>query len=282
MGSISCLDNIASKRKLLTNTEKKVADFILINPKKTLDYTVTELAEYAKVSDATVVRFCRSVGYRGYQDFKISLARDAIDPHKHLNMLLDRGDTPAQITEKIIRSEIQVLEDTISILDMDEMERVARVIMEARRVFVFGIGGSGCVAQDALHKFLKIGVQCIAQTDSDIQSMESAMMGEGDVAIGISHSGTNRHVAECLRNARANGATTVGLTTCGKSPVQKHCDYVLMTPSRETIFKSESLTGRIAQLSVIDALSAIISFMDHDKSYDAIQRTRNATADGKL
>lgn len=282
MDKISCLTNIERKLKFLTNTEKKVADYILKNDRETLNYTVTELAERAEVSDATVVRFCRSVGYKGYQDLKINLARDTIAPYKHLNTSLEEADTPAQITEKIIRSEIQVLEETINLLDMKEIELAARAIKEADRVFFFGSGGSILVAQDAMHKFLKIGVQCIVQMDTDIQAMESALLRKGDVAIGISHSGTNRNVIECLKNAKASGAVTIGLTTFGKSPLQKYCDYLLMTSTKETVFKSESLTARIAQLAVVDSLSAIISFMDYDKAYEAIQRTRNATSERKM
>ncbi len=86
---------------------------------------------------------------------------------------------------------------------------------------------------------------------------------------------------DCLRNARENGAVTIGLTTYGKSPMLKQCDYILMTSTKETMFKSESVTARIAQLSVIDSLVAILSFMDYDKAYQAIQRTRNATAGRK-
>lgn len=281
MGKTSCLGNIQSKLKLLTNTERKVADYILSHSGETLEYTVTELAEHAEVSDATVVRFCRSVGYKGYQDLKIKLAQDAIAPRKHLNTVLDEADTPEQITEKIIRSEIRVLEETLDFLDMKEMEASAEAIRNAKRVCFFGSGGSILVAQDAMHKFLKIGVQSIVQMDVDIQAMESALLGKGDVAIGISHSGTNRNVIDCLKNAKANGATTIALTTFGKSPIQKHCDHLLMTSTKETVFKSESLSARIAQLSVIDALTAIISFMDYEKAYDAIQKTRSATSGRK-
>lgn len=282
MNKSSCLVNIQSKMKLLTESEKKVANYILENHMEVLNYTVTELAEKADVSDATVVRFCRGVGYKGYQDLKINLAQDTIVPYKHLNNSLEEADTPAQIAVKVIRSEIETLEETISILDMGELEKSARAILNARRVVFFGSGGSAMVAMDAMHKFLKIGIQCIIQMDVDVQAMESALLEKGDVAIGISHSGTNRNVIECLKNARANGAVTIGLTTFGKSPVQKQCDYVLMTSTKETVFKSESVTARIAQLSVIDSLVAILSFMNYDKSYEAIQKTRKATSSRKF
>lgn len=281
MDRTSCIVSIQSKIKLLTGSEKKVADYILENYMKVLNYTVTELAEKADVSDATVVRFCRSVGYKGFQDLKINLAQDAIVPYKHLNNSLEEEDTPEQIVSKVVRSEIETLEETLHILDMQELEAAAKAIKNAKRVVFFGAGGSAMVAHDALHKLLKIGIRCIVEEDADIQAMESALLEDGDVAIGISHSGTNKGVLDCLRNAKANGATTIGLTTYGKSPLQRMCDHVLMTSTKETVFKSESVTARIAQLAVIDSLVAVISFMDYDSSYNAIQKTRNATSSHK-
>ena len=136
MNHVSCLVSIQSKIKLLTGSEKKVADYVLENYMEVLDYTVTELAEKAKVSDATVVRFCRSVGYKGYQDLKINLAQDAIVPYKHLNTSLEKEDTPSQIARKVIRSEIETLEETVNILNMRELELAAKAIKEAKRVFL--------------------------------------------------------------------------------------------------------------------------------------------------
>ena len=162
MNNNSCLINIKSKLKILTGSEKKVGNYVLEHYMEVLNYTVTELAEKAEVSDATVVRFCRSAGYKGYQDLKIHLAQDALVPYKHLNTSLEKDDTPAQIAQKVIRAEIQTLEETLNILDMKELEQVAQVIRKARRVVFFGCGGSGAVAFDAMHKFLKIGIHsCI-------------------------------------------------------------------------------------------------------------------------
>lgn len=281
MKSNSCLMNIKGKLKVLTDSEKKVGNYILDNYMEVLNYTVTELSEKADVSDATVVRFCRSIGYKGYQDLKINLAQDALVPYKHLNTSLEKEDTPAQIAQKVIRSEIEALEETLTILDMKELERAARVIKDAKKVVFFGCGGSGIVAVDAMHKFLKIGIHSIVQMDVDVQAMESALLGPGDVAFGISHSGGNQNVLECMKNARECGATLVGLTTYGKSPLQRLCDHVLMTSTKETIFRSESVTARVAQLSVIDSLVAIMSYMDYDGAYDAMQKTRRATSGRK-
>lgn len=274
----SCLAHMQGMREALSESEKRVADYILENYLQVLDYTVKELSEKAKVSDATVIRFCRSIGYKGYQDLKINLARDAIVPYKHLNVSLEKDDTPEQIVTKVFQSETEAIQETLQILDIRTLVNVANAIRGARKVVLFGSGGSALVAVDAMHKMLKIGIHCVAHVDADIQAMESALMNAEDVALGISHSGTNRNVIECLKNAKANGACTIGLTTRGKTPVHRLCDYILMTSAKETVFKSESAAGRIAQLSVIDSLVSVLSFMDYDGAFDAIQKTRSATA----
>ena len=276
-----CLLNIQNCLNVLTGSETRVAQYVLQNYMNVLRYSVSELAEQAGVSVATVVRFSKSIGYKGYQDLKIHLAQDSIAPYKHLNTELEKEDTPAQIAEKVIRSEIRTLEETLNILDTKILNEIACAVRRAGRVVFFGSGGSASVAYDAMHKFLKIGICSIVYMDLDVQSMESALLRPQDVAFGISHSGTNRNTIECLKNARRCGATIVGLTTEGDSPFRKICDYVLTTATRETVFKSESVTARIAQLSVIDALVAVMAYMNYDEAYDAIQKTRQATSGNK-
>lgn len=277
-----CLFKIQSKLKVLTDAESKVAKYVIDNYVDVLKLTVTELAEKSQSSDATVVRFCKNVGYKGYQEFKISLAQDMIIPVKHLNPELDQEDSTAEITKKIFGSVITVLQETLTVVNVDEMEKVAQTISNARKVAIFGCGGSSYVGQDAMHKFLKIGIECFTYSDVDTQAMAASLMKKGDVVIGISHSGCNRSVIECLKLAKQAGALIIGLTTQGKSPMLRNCDIVLCTSTKETVFKSESVTARIAQLVVIDSLVASVAFKNYGQSYDAIQKTRNATASRKF
>ncbi|HEY9573913.1 MAG TPA: MurR/RpiR family transcriptional regulator [Lachnospiraceae bacterium] len=280
--AISCLKKIQSKIDYLTAAEQKVGYYILEHGNEVLSLTVTELAEKSNSSDATVVRFCRSIGYKGYQEFKIGLAQDAILPYKHLNTQLEETDSVEKIFDKIIRSEIDVLEETRNVLELSELQRAVDVIKNASRIVIVGCGGSMIVGQDAMHKFLKVGIRCIAQMDVDLQAMEVSLATKEDVVLGISHSGTNRSTVAALQLAKKNGVSTIGLTTQGKSPMQKYCDIVLKTATKETTFKSESVTARIAQLSVIDTIVAVLSLQDSEKSYKAIQKTRSATANRKF
>lgn len=277
----SCLIKIQSKMDYLTAAERKVAAFILENSGEVLNYTVTELAEKSKSSDATVVRFCRSVGYKGFQDFKIKLAQDSIVPYKHFNTQLDENDSAEQVLDKILRSEIDVLEETRNVVNPADLEKTAQLLMDANAICIVGCGGSMMVGMDAMHKFLKVGIRCITQMDVDVQAMEVSLLKPGDVVLGISHSGTNRSTIESMKLAKKNGVTTIGLTTQGKAPMQRYCDIVLKTATKETVFKSESVTARIAQLSIIDTIVSIIALRDYERSYSAIQMTRSSTADRK-
>jgi DNA-binding MurR/RpiR family transcriptional regulator len=282
MTNQSCFVKIQNHLKFFTNSETKIAHYVLENYNEILNYTITELAEKVDTSDASVIRFCRSIGYKGYQDFKINMARDIAPANKLLDPELDREDTPEEICQKIFFSEMAVLKDTLAILDIKMLEKAAKVIVAAKRIELFGSGGSALVGMDAQHKLLKVGLKSFVHCDADIQAMSASLLGAGDVAIGISHSGSNRNVVRCMQLAKQQGATTIVMTTQGKSPLLKFADVVLFTATKETAFKSESATARIAQLALVDALVAMVALGDYDNSLYAIGQTRKATSDNKF
>jgi DNA-binding MurR/RpiR family transcriptional regulator len=282
MTNQSCFIKIQNQLKIFTNSEKKIAVYVLEHYNEILNYTITELAEKVDTSDASVIRFCRSIGYKGYQDFKINMAQDIIPANTLLDPELDREDTPEEICQKIFFSEIATLKDTLSLLDMKMLEKAANMLVNAKRIEIFGSGGSALVGMDAQHKFLKVGIKSFVHCDVDIQAMSASLLGKGDVAIGISHSGSNRNVVRCMQLAKQQGAKTIVMTTRGKSPLLKFGDVILFTATKETAFKSESATARIAQLALIDTLVAMVALRDYENSYNAIQQTRKATSDNKF
>ncbi len=282
MEAISCKQKIRGMMNHLTNTENKIARYVLDNYDTVLSSNITELAEKAGVSDASVVRFCKSLGYKGYQDFKINAAKDILPREKHLNPSLEPSDDMGTICKKIFGTEVAVLDRTFAGLDMKAVEQATRMIRDAKKLVVFGSGGSLLVGKDAQHKFLKIGIQVYVYEDMDMQLMASSLMKSDEVALCISHSGYNSNVVNCMKNAGENGAGRIALASQGKTPVSKNADVVLYTASEETIFKSESVSTRIAQLAIIDCLVAIVAFEDYDDSYQAIQQTRRATSQNKF
>lgn len=276
-----CREKIVGKLPQLTSTEAKLAQYILEHYEEVLYYNVSELAKHAHVSDATVVRFCKSVGYRGFTDFKMNAARDLVPVERQFDPILERGDDTETVCRKVFTSEINVLNRTLLGLDMAVMRRVAERIYKAKRLIFFGTGGSHIVAKDAQHKFLKIGVMALAHDDIDLQLMSSALVTKGDVAICISFSGSNYHVINCMKAAKKNGAYCVGVISQVKSPLGRIVNDVLCSAYDETIFQSESVSTRIAQLAILDAIVNNVAFYDYERFNAAIGRTREATSESK-
>ncbi len=272
--SIVRIQNIYSS---LRESEKKVCDYIKENYSDIIHLSITELAERSNSSEATVVRLCKSLGYKGYQEFKIKLAQETIEPTHQIHEELEKDDDIPTIKNKVFNADIQALYDTLKVLDDNEFQKAVNLISKARNVEFCGIGGSGSVALDAQHKFLKIGVKSSAYLDSNLQAMSASLLGEGDVVIAISHSGESKSILEVLKIARKVGASTITITNYGKSSILKVSDVVLYTASKETAFKSDAVASRLAELVIIDALFASVAFSRYEKSYENITKTREAT-----
>ena len=271
----------AAKAKL-TQREKKVVEFIKQNGDSFLNDTITEFSEKAGVSDATMVRFCKHLGYKGYQDFKVNAAREMLPKEKQFNPKLDQGDDSAGICSKVFNSEMAVLSRTLLEISIADLQTISEKLRAAERVVLFGTGGSMNVAKDAQHKFMKIGIMVHVFEDIDLQHMAASLMKEGDVALVISHSGSNVSSLQCLEMAKAGGAYTVALTGLGKNPISKAADITVHIAAEKTIFQSESVSTRIAQLAVLDTLVGMTAFQDYEKSYTAAMTTRSATSHAKF
>ena len=150
--------------------------------------------------------------------------------------------------------------------------------MSTRRADIYGVGGSDPLALDAYHKFLKLGIQAVALSDGDLMAMSSALLGSGDVALGISHTGASRDVTDALNRAKGNGATTIAITHRPTSPITKVADITLVTAAKQTAFRSDASSSRIAQLTIIDTLYVGVAHTNHERSRQMIERTREATA----
>ena len=155
---------------------------------------------------------------------------------------------------------------------------VKNAIGAANKMDIYGIGGSSSIAFDAYHKFHRIGIACIAHADSDMMATSATLLAPGDVALGISHTGSSRDIVEAMRLAKEAGATTVCITHNATSPITKVSDIALFTAARETAFSSDAMTSRLAQLSIIDTVYLAVALSHYDKSLAMIQKTRRASA----
>jgi DNA-binding MurR/RpiR family transcriptional regulator len=262
----------------LRAAEQRVADFILAHPDELIYLTVTELADRTRTSESTVVRLCQKIGYKGYQEFKIVLARDLVEPTTAIYAAIEPGDDLATVKTKVFQANAQALRDTLEVLDENELQRAVDAIAAARRLEIYGVGGSSPLALDAYHKFIKVGVAAVALSDGDLMAMSSSLLAQGDVALGISHTGASRDVTDALGRAQRHGATTICITHRSSSPITKVSDVVLVTAAQQTAFSSDASSSRIAQLAVIDTLYVGVAHKSHGRSLEMIERTREATA----
>jgi DNA-binding MurR/RpiR family transcriptional regulator len=273
-----CFVRIHGTYASLRAAEQRVADFILKHPEELIHLTVTELAEKTQTSESTVVRLCQKIGYKGYQEFKIMLARDLVGPTETVYEEIVSSDDIPTLKQKVFAANAQALKDTMEVLQDDELERAVLAISKARRIEIYGIGGSAPLAFDAYHKFMRLGLNAVWLSDGDLMAMSSSLLGEHDVALGISHTGGSRDVCDAMENAQVSGSTTICITHRATSPITKVAHIKLFTAAKETLFGSDAMSSRIAQLSIVDTLYAGIANTNYEQSLNHIQKTRQASA----
>ncbi|BCV21438.1 RpiR family transcriptional regulator [Moorella sp. Hama-1] len=266
----------------LTAAEQRAAGYILENPGEIIHLSITELAELAQTAEATIFRLCKRLGYRGFQAFKIALASDLVDPVQNIHEDVQPDDDMLTIAQKVFQSNVQCLQETLKIQEKDALEQAVEQLATARRVEFYGSGGSGAVALDAYHKFMRTGIWCQAYNDAHLQVMAAALLEPQDVAVGISHTGANKDVYEALKIARKSGAKTIGITNFMKSPLTTVADICLFTSARETRFRSEAMSSRISQLAIIDALVVGVSLRRQEEALTSLQQIRRAIANKRF
>jgi DNA-binding MurR/RpiR family transcriptional regulator len=217
-GPEGCLPLLRQTLDSLRDAERRAAEFILEHPQDVIHLPITALAEQAGVSDATVFRLCRRLGFSGYQALKIALAREVETTPTAIFEAVADTDSPLTVAQKVFQSSVQSLTDTQRLLSGQTLEAAVRALATARRVEFYGVGGSGAVAVDAMHKFMRTGLHCAAHADSHLQMMGASLLEPGDVAVGISHSGNSKDVVEALQVARGAGATTIAITNQAGTP----------------------------------------------------------------
>ena len=248
--------NIKLLYEKMGKAEKKIADFLMDKPSDILPLSITEFAEKCGASEATVVRFSRRLGLDGYQQLKISIAQEK-NVHS-INENISVEDSAFEVFSKICDDVYSSLEKTKKAIDKNALEECCNIILNAQNIYIFGLGNSSPVAQDAAHKLLRLGFHAHAYTDNHMQAIAASHLSENDVAIGISHSGSSKDIIQSLQIAKTGGAKTVSITNIGKSPIDKVSDLVLHTVSDETNYSILGRSSRIAQLAIIDTLYSYI------------------------
>ncbi|MFA6366693.1 MAG: MurR/RpiR family transcriptional regulator [Candidatus Hydrogenedentales bacterium] len=270
------MQQIMEKYNSLRKSETKVADIILEHPEAAIHFSVSELAEQAGVSDPTVIRFCRSLGFKGFQDFKIYLAQSIIPGIRNIHETVNQGENVPDLVRKVFDANTAAIQSTLGTLDFASIDEAIKELSNARRIMFFGLGNSAVVAKDAYHKFFRIGIPCEWFEDSHMAMMAASIMKPGEVLVVISHSGSTTDIVDVLEVASKAGARSIAIVSHHKSPVSGKADYTLCVASTETEYKFEPMASRIAQLSVIDVLSVGVSLLHSDVYIANLEKSRKA------
>lgn len=271
-----CLLKIRSNYNSFSKTEKKIADYLFNNSDKIIYMSVSEFADNCDVGETTIIRFCRKIGLKGYQEFKLVLARDMVNINENIYDNINKSDDIKEIIRKTTLANIRAIENTANLISSGQLEKAANAIITADKVDIYGVGASGFTAGDAKYKFMRIGIRCEAFSDAHMQSMSAVNLSEKSVALGISFSGSTKDTVDSLRLAKQVGAFTIAITNYEKSPITKVVDLVLLTSARETPLRSGALTSKIAQLHVLDILYTAVAIKKEEKSYEYLNKTAEA------
>jgi len=266
--------NIKIMYDRMGKAEKRIADWLMENPGGIIPLSIIDLAEKCNCGEATIVRFARRLGFSGYQDMKISLAQET--GAASVSTTITSEDSASDIYDKVCNDIYCSLEKTKLAVDPDALQAACEKISEARRIVIFGLGNSASIAKDAEHKFLRAGCDAAAYSDNHMQVIAASHLTDKDVVLAISHSGSSKDIIDALKIAKGAGATTVCITSEGKSPILNHSDIILHTASDETKYNILALNSRIAQLSLINVIYYHIVYNRPEKAVEAIKNTERS------
>jgi DNA-binding MurR/RpiR family transcriptional regulator len=275
-GVLSRLDSLIPS---LRESERKIAEYVLARPAEVIYLSITELADRTETSEASVIRFAQRLGFPGYAALKIALAMD-------LRASAAPGEPEPEtdigaIKRKVLQVNIKALEDTVQLLDDAALAQAVEALVRARRIEVYGVGGSAAVAQDAAFSLMRVGLPVVCIIDPHIQVMSAVQLRQGDVALAISLSGSTRDTVEALQLARDAGATCLCITRYARSPITHVAHITLLAAARPAVVAGYPLLGRIAQLAVVDVLAAAVTQARGDASLTALARGRQAISASK-
>ncbi|MEQ5127460.1 MurR/RpiR family transcriptional regulator [Providencia alcalifaciens] len=258
-------------------TEQRIAKFLLEYRDSLVAMNAAELAREAGVSSASVIRFARQMGYRGYPEFKVDYLSDE-KQHKAESLYgnLSRNDDTAQIIAKSGQLFISAIEKSLELLEPSAVDAIAQKLVEAKRIVLFGIGSSAIVANDIFHKLIRVNKSALFSPDLHVQLSYSANLGEGDLAIAVTARGNTPEINRMLKSAHENGCTTIALTRFGQDDAARLADLTLPYYYDEQHSQLGVITPQVLQMVIFDTLFFKYLTLANEDADIALQKGRQA------
>jgi len=273
----SVLTQIEQQLSSLSTAERKVAQLLLDQTHDVAKAALSEIAQLAQVSEPTVIRFCRSMGYRGWPDFKIKLAASLMAGVPYVHSSLHAEDGAAVLAAKVLDNAISALLRVRNDLNPDNIDAAIDLLSRARRIEFYGIGNSGIVAADAQHKFFRFDLATVAYSDSHVQLMAASMLGPQDVLVAISHSGRSRELLDAVKLARKNGCPIITLTA-SNTPLADLATVMLRADTQEDTEIYSPMISRLTHLALIDVLALGLALRQGRQASRALEKTKKSLA----
>ncbi len=259
------LARIRNLQNSLPPSGKKIAAVILENPRAVPEMDVRVLADAAGVAPSAVIRFCQSLGLEGFPALKLRLTESLSRTEEWSELpALQPGATPKDVFPNVFGSGIRALEDTLRLIDMKTVDEICTLFRSAKRIVFFGVGTSSVVAIDAHYRLTQLGLPAYSCTDIVFMNVTALNMGEGDVAVGISHSGNTTATLETLQRAKEAGAKTVAITSFEEGKLAKLCDYTVVAFADDRQYPVEAVSARLAHFCIMDAFMMTLATMDYE------------------
>lgn len=254
----------------LSKAERKVADYVMLEKGNIIYETLLEISKKINVGEATILRFVKKVGFNGFQDLKLQIAKEdkPVNASYHENYI-----------DSIAANMIKTIENTKTVLDINNLNTSIRLINDSKRIFFFGVGASGLAAGEAQIRFLRMGKVGMAITDSRFQIMYSSLIGEDDVIIALSLSGETKEIIETIKIAKARKIKVIALTNHALSPLAQLADCLLLTAGKESLLDGGSLVSKISQLYVIDLLCTGYALINKDNFLESKEKIEELLID---
>jgi Transcriptional regulators len=281
---------IRVKYNTLSKNQKLVANYILENRNKCVRMTLSELGKECSLSETTIIRFINKLDYTSYQDFRLDMAQDlsrqdvaeSEEAEKDYQDIKS-GDGIEEVKQKVISIASSAIRDISKLVDLDKITAATNLIEKAHRIMFFGAGGSGVIATDVYHKFLRSGKNVINESNSHIALIHASQLTADDLLILISHEGESKEVLECGRLAQKQGTKVLGITSYMNSDLAKLADLCIFSSTNDSAYYTDALVSRLVQLVIMDMLFIIISTRaDEGHALKAMEASRLATMEMKI
>jgi RpiR family carbohydrate utilization transcriptional regulator len=265
----------------LQPSDARVAQLILEEPDAVVYRSVSEVAEAASTSTATVVRCAQKLGFRGFHDLKLALAQE--------RATFEVGESHEQAADPRLEELVgvtaagaQTVRDAAALVDPAVFDAAVSALVAAGRVLFVGVGTSAPLTQDAAYRFAAVGLRAQAAADVHVQHLQARQLERGDVCVAISHTGSTRETLEIVTAAKGSGASTVAVTSFARSPLSELVDHVIVAGAREVSFRLEAMASRLAHLALLDGLLVAVAGRDEERAKAALDTYSDMLGEHRL